>query len=243
MKILKTLTVLLVVSGSFLFNSCSSSENDDNNNSPSIFSANTVDIGFDYATIEWTESLDSDGDPVTYAIIFEGQEVASGLTVLTFPFYQLESETSYTGYIESRDGRGGTNRADFFFTTDPEVIITPVIVEEFLRPTSNNCSGGVTTALEISAGVLVPKQEGDVTYNVSFSTLTLNNGNSTIAAVNRTWTNSNFSSYYIYDYDAENYFVWQAGAGFACSNHPNIDDTRAFYASASGQATITFSRN
>ena len=26
-------------------------------------------------------------------------------------------------------------------------------------------------------------------------------------------------------------------------NHPNIDETRAYYASASGEATITFTRN
>ena len=233
---------MLIITGSILFSNCSDSGNDDDNNAPSIFSVNTTVIGFDYAKIEWTESLDSDDDPVTYAIILEGQEVATGLTALTFSFYNLESDTLYSGYVESRDGRGGTNRADFFFTTDPEVIITQITVEEFLYPTQNNCNG-VTTALEIDAGVKVPKYEGNVTYNVSFSVLTLNNGNATVAAATRSWTNSNYSTYYIYDYDENNYFVWQAGGGFACSNHPNIDETRAYYASASGEATITFTRN
>lgn len=242
MKKLKPLYILLVLISSQVLTNCSSSEDDPNNNPPSIFSANTIDVGFDYATIEWTESLDSDDDPVTYAIIFEGQEVASDLTALTFSFFQLESDTSYTGYVESSDGRGGTNRADFFFTTDPEVIITQIIVKEFERATTNACTG-VTTSLEIDAGVLVKKYIGNVTYTVSFGTLTLNNGNSTIAAMTRTWTNDNLNSYYIYDYDAKNYFVWQAGAGFACSNNPNIDDTRAFYASASGEVTITLNRN
>lgn len=242
MKLLKTKTFLILVVGSLFFNSCSSSDDGSDNNSPGIFSANAVDIGFDYATIEWTESLDSDGDQVTYAIIFEGQEIASNLTAQTFSFFQLESDTSYTGYVESRDGRGGTNRADFFFTTAPEVILTQIMVEEFLRPTANACTG-VTTALEISAGVIVPKYIGNVTYTVSFGTLTLNNGNSTIGAVTRTWTNDNFDSYYIYDYNNNNYFTWQAGAGFACSNNPNADDTRLFYASASGEVTITFTRN
>ena len=176
-------------------------------------------------------------------MILEGQEVASGLTILTFSFYNLESETSYTGYIESRDGKGGKNRANFFFTTEAEVIITPIIIKEFLRGTSASCDGGVNTSLEIDAGVLVPKYEGNVTYNLSFSTLTLGNGSSTIAGVSRTWTTTNLDEYYIYDYDADNYFVWQTGAGFSCSNHPDVSSTRNFYASANGEATITITRN
>lgn len=244
MKISKTFTLLLLITGSLLLNDCSGSDdnNDVNNNPPSIFSANTTVVGFDYATIEWTESLDSDNDLVTYAIILEGQEVANDLTALTFSFFNLESDTSYTGYVESRDGLGGTNRANFFFTTDPEVIITQIIVEEFLWPTTTNCNG-VNTSLEIDAGVKVPKYIGNVTYTVSFGTLTLNNGNSTVPAVTRTWTNTNLDTFFIYDYDTANYFVWQAGAGFACSNNPAAADTRAFYASASGEVTITFTRN
>ena len=239
MKITNSLTLLLLITGVLLLNNCSSSDNPDDNNAPSIFSTNTTYVGFDTATIEWTESLDSDGDTVTYAIIFEGQEVASNLTALTFSFYQLESETSYSGFVESRDGNGGTNRADFFFTTDPDVIISQIRVEEF---TFSSTSTACPTTLEIDAGVLVPKYEGDITYNVSFGVLTLNNGNSTVAAVGRTWTNATANPYYIYDYDASHYFVWQAGAGM-CATSTTIPTTRAFYASASGQATITISRN
>ncbi|WP_283636034.1 hypothetical protein [Aquaticitalea lipolytica] len=241
MKTFKSIIVLPFILISLLITNCSPN-GDDDNNPPSIFSTNTTSVGFDYAIIEWTESLDSDGDQVTYAIILEGFEVASDLTALTFPFYNLESDRLYNGYVESRDGNGGTNRADFFFRTDPEVLIIPITVEEFIRPTLNNCSNGVNTALEIDAGVIVPKYIGNVRYELSFSTLTLNNGAVTIAPASRTWTNASFSTYYIYDYDANNYFVWQAGAGFACSNHPNINDTRAYYSSASGQATITFTR-
>ena len=43
----------------------------------------TIDITFDSATIESTESLDSDGEQVTYAIMLEGQEVASGSVALS----------------------------------------------------------------------------------------------------------------------------------------------------------------
>ena len=107
-----------------IFSSCSSDDTSDpNNTNPSSFSANTTDLRFNGATIEWTEAIDPDGDNVTYAIILDGQEIASGGTVLTYSFSGLESETSYEGYVEARDGNGGTSRADFFFTTTPEVFV------------------------------------------------------------------------------------------------------------------------
>ncbi len=123
---MKQLLYFLSFSMVFTFISCSSNEddgNDPNNNPPSIFSANTTDTRFDGATIEWTESLDPDGDTITYAIILNGQEIASGGTTLTYSFSGLEAETNYEGYVEARDGRGGTSQASFFFTTEPEVII------------------------------------------------------------------------------------------------------------------------
>ncbi|MFD2726684.1 hypothetical protein [Hyunsoonleella rubra] len=106
--------------------SCSTNGDDPNNNAPSIFSANTTEIRFDGAIIEWTESIDPDDDTVTYAIVLDGQEMASGVTALSYGFSGLESETTYEGYVESRDGRGGTSRAQFFFATGPEVIIMEV---------------------------------------------------------------------------------------------------------------------
>lgn len=113
----------------FLFN-CSSEDGDSQNNTdPGIFSTNTIDIRFNGATIEWTESLDPDGDDVTYAIILDGQEIASGGTTLTYYFSGLEPETLYEGYVEARDGNGGISQAPYFFTTEPEVIIFEVNIE------------------------------------------------------------------------------------------------------------------
>jgi hypothetical protein len=112
--------------------SCSTNDDNDkdpNNNAPSIFSANTTDTRFDGATIEWTESLDPDDDTVTYAIILNEQEIASGGTTLNYSFSGLEPETNYEGYVEARDGKGGTSQASFFFTTEPEVIIYEVDIE------------------------------------------------------------------------------------------------------------------
>lgn len=125
---MKSLNYLFIV-GILLLISCSSNEDDPNNIPPGIFSANTIDTRFDGATIEWTESNDPDGDIVTYAIILDGQEIASGGTTLVYSFSGLEPETSYEGYVEARDGRGGTSQANFFFTTEPELIIRNLDVE------------------------------------------------------------------------------------------------------------------
>ncbi|WP_138433191.1 fibronectin type III domain-containing protein [Winogradskyella algicola] len=113
----------------FLLMTCSDNGDDINNTAPGIFSANTIETRFDGATIEWTESLDPDGDDVTYAIILEGQEIASGGTTLSYSFSGLEPETLYEGYVEARDGNGGTSQASYFFTTEPEVIIYEVDIE------------------------------------------------------------------------------------------------------------------
>lgn len=119
----------LFILTALLLMACSDNGDDPNNTAPGIFSANTVDIKFNGATIEWTESLDPDGDDVTYAIILDGQEIAFGGTTLSYTFSGLEPETLYEGYVESRDGNGGTSQASYFFTTEPEVIIYEVDIE------------------------------------------------------------------------------------------------------------------
>lgn len=143
--------LLFLFTISLLLAACSSedNENNDNNTNPSIFSANTTDTRFDGATIEWTESIDPDDDPVTYAIILDGQEIASGATTLSYSFSGLEPETSYEGYVEARDGRGGFSQAPFFFTTEPEVIIYEVDIE--YRWWEGGGGYGIVTYFEIEA--------------------------------------------------------------------------------------------
>ncbi|WP_299226629.1 hypothetical protein [uncultured Psychroserpens sp.] len=119
----------LVIFTIFLFMACSDSENDPDNNPPGIFSSNTIETRFDGATIEWTEAIDPDDDEVTYAIILDGQEIASGGTTQSYSFSGLEPETNYEGYVEARDGNGGTSQAPYFFATEPEVIIIEVDIE------------------------------------------------------------------------------------------------------------------
>ncbi|WP_298554862.1 hypothetical protein [uncultured Algibacter sp.] len=123
------ITFHLIAFFTFLITSCSTTENDPNNSNPGIFSANTIETTVNGATIEWTESIDPDEDTITYAIILEEQEIASGNTGLTYTFSKLEPETNYEGYIEARDNNGGTSQAPFFFTTEPEVIVKTLNIE------------------------------------------------------------------------------------------------------------------
>lgn len=128
---MKTFIKLFILT--LFVSNCSSDDNvvipPTNNMNPGIFSANTIDIRFDGATIEWTEAIDPDGDTVTYAIYLDGIELTTGVLVSTYNFTGLEAETSYEGYVEARDGNGGTSQAPFFFTTDPEVIIQTIEIE------------------------------------------------------------------------------------------------------------------
>lgn len=124
---------------------------------------------------------------------------------------------------------------------DPNFLVLPIVVKEFTTPIPS--PSACPSSIEIDAGVLVPKFKGNVTYKLTFGVLTLNGGNSTVGPQSRDpWTNEKYDSYYIYDYDEKYYFVWQAGASL-CSTNPKVAETRAFYAGAYGQATVTITFN
>lgn len=166
MKALKTQLFITFFSLGLLLTSCSSSDDSDNsdNNAPGIFSANTTDTRFDGATIEWTESIDPDEDNVTYAIILNGVEIASGGNTLIYSFSGLEPETNYEGYIEARDGNGGTSQANFFFTTEPEVIIETLNIQ--YRWWEGAGGYGIVAYFE------VPATQGAVSYNLEILSYT-----------------------------------------------------------------------
>ncbi len=150
MSILKLKQLFTLLIFATLVTNCSSDDNENpNNTDPSIFSANTIETRFDGATIEWTEALDPDGDNVTYAIILDGVEIASGGTSLGYSFSGLEPETLYEGYVEARDGNGGTSQAPYFFTTEPEVIIFEVDIE--CRWWEGSGGYGIVNYFEINA--------------------------------------------------------------------------------------------
>lgn len=247
MKILKKTSIALCLFGSLFLTNCSSSddENDPNNNDPGIFSVNTINLSFDSATIEWTEAIDSDGDTVSYTIFLEDDEIATNLQGFNYTFSGLHPETNYTGYVEARDGNGGTSRANFTFTTEPAVIIMsiPVSFYEYELPTSVNCGGGVSTSLIFLLGGEVPKYEGTTTYQAVFETVVYDGF--TFSGRTVTWDNDATTTGFLRVLESGDFFPYHAHVTFQCSNNQLIPEHRVRYngaAATAGTATVTIIR-
>lgn len=88
------------------------------NQAPGTFSASVKDISLSSATIEWTPSIDPDGDAVSYSIILNGTTVESGITTTSVSISGLEEDTPYSGSVTASDGNGGTTSATFSFITN-----------------------------------------------------------------------------------------------------------------------------
>lgn len=65
------------------------------------------------AILEWTAPEDPHGDPLTYAVFLDDQEVAAGLTSTTLALEGLEYETAFSGRVVASDSRGGSSEAGF----------------------------------------------------------------------------------------------------------------------------------
>lgn len=231
---------LLLISLVLLISNCSSDDGENtNNNAPSIFSANTTDTRFDGATIEWTESIDVDGDNVTYAIILDGQEIATGGTTFIYSFSGLESDTNYEGYVEARDGKGGTSQADFFFTTDPEVIMRTINVQyrEFIEGEGHN----------FVAYFEVPEENDAISYSLVVTEYSLNTVPTTIGRT-YTWTpddmlptgnNVGTGSSGLTEFSNGIYHANTHVSGANVSNTSAIDGLVTYYSAITGTAELT----
>ncbi len=227
-----------------LFSSCSTSEDDPNNNPPGLFSAYAFDTTVDGASVEWTESIDTDDDLVTYAIILEGEEVTSGLTKgQIYTFSGLEPETIYAGYVEARDGRGGTSRAEFSFVTEPEVIIFNVNASWWIfRETPE----GAGLRRMLSAGFEVPYYEKATGYKIEIidyafaGTVRINSQDQNGKIY--TWTNETRSDLIgpvKQDQDiSEGFGVFIAGGSINTLNS-SYAQSEANFAATIGEATVT----
>lgn len=240
MKHLKIAVLILSISTGMLVTNCSSSDDtSSDNNPPGLFSVNTTDTRFDGATIEWTDAIDPDGDVVTYAIILEGQEIASGSTMLIYSFSGLEPDTNYEGYVEARDGNGGTSQANFFFTTDPEVIIRTVNVEyrEFIQDEGHN----------FVAYFEVPEEEDAVSYALVVTEYSLNTIPATLGRT-YSWTpddvlptgnNVGTGSSGLTEFSNGIYHANTHVSGAHVSNTSAIDGLVSYYSAITGTAELT----
>ncbi|SDH97112.1 fibronectin type III domain-containing protein [Winogradskyella thalassocola] len=194
MKNLKIVSLIFALSTALLMTNCSSSD-DINNNPPGIFSANALGTGIDSGNVEWTEAIDPDDDSVTYNVYLEGELIAAGGTTFTYTFSGLEPETIYEGYVEARDGRGGTSIAEFSFVTEPEVIIFNVDATWWFYDQYSE-GGGLRSLFR--GGFVIPYYEDATTYQIEILDYgwvsdTYSIGNTHIGSI-YTWTNDSQST-------------------------------------------------
>ncbi|AUC16956.1 hypothetical protein BTO06_18175 [Tenacibaculum sp. SZ-18] len=99
---------------------CSSEISNDittTNQNPGNFTINVTNITSSSALLTWSDSIDPDGDIVSYSIYFNGNEISSGLKTTEFLIEKLAHETSYTGRVIANDERNGITERNFSFTT------------------------------------------------------------------------------------------------------------------------------
>lgn len=93
------------------------------NLAPEDFEINIDNVSYNMATISWTESVDPNGDVVVYDVYLDGSIVASNLQVLNFVLEGLQSTTSYTVKVVSKDAELTTEVEKMFETNEKDPII------------------------------------------------------------------------------------------------------------------------
>ena len=156
---------LYLILFTFSLINCSSEDDtiDPDNIAPGPFSVTILETRIDGASIEWTEAIDIDDDPVTYSIYLNDQLVSIGGTALTYNFNGLDPETLYDGTIVADDGRGGISEDDFSFVTEPELIILSLEPTFWIR---DSYPEGEGTRFIYGNGFVVPKNEDASSYQI-----------------------------------------------------------------------------
>jgi len=243
MKNLKIVILILTFSTGFIVTNCTSSDDSNsNNNPPGLFSAYAFDARVDGASLEWTEAIDVDDDTVTYAIILEGELISAGGSSLAFNISGLEPDTIYQGYVEARDGNGGTSTADFSFVTEPQVIIFNVDASWWIKDQFPE-GEGLRTALR--SGFIIPYYEDATLYQIEILdygiTLGGITGNDEIGQT-YTWTNDSQStpigSVFTNQTEPGDYAAALTGTSINTINS-SYGDNIAYYESVYGEATVT----
>lgn len=88
------------------------------NEAPGSFSTTVNDITSSSASIEWSPSVDPDGDAISYDITLLGQILESNFTATSVSITGLDASTDYNGAIIAKDGNGGSTESTFNFTTE-----------------------------------------------------------------------------------------------------------------------------
>lgn len=84
--------------------------------SPGSFNVSVVEVTDRSANLNWTPSIDPEGQSVTYTILLEGEVMDASPFATSYTFSGLTAETSYRGKVIASSNSGDTEVA-FSFTT------------------------------------------------------------------------------------------------------------------------------
>ena len=120
MKRFALINTILVFASIIAISSCTPEESpiDEINNSPGPFSVTVKEVRNESATIEWTESIDTDGDKVTYSVFISGNELVNALDQRSYTFSNLSANTSYNGRVVAIDEKNASTSVNFTFKTE-----------------------------------------------------------------------------------------------------------------------------
>lgn len=107
--------------------SCSKNETTSENQAPGNFTVSLL-VSDNTSVLSWTESVDPEGDQVTYDIILSSENLVSNLTVTDYQIENLAYNTSYEGSVIAKDSKGLISTSSFSFTIGDETNINPSVV-------------------------------------------------------------------------------------------------------------------
>ncbi len=111
------------------------------NSVPEDFTVSTT-VNANESNISWTKSNDSDGDVVKYDLELEGAIIKTDLTNLSHKLTDLKYNTSYTGKVIAKDGKGGIKEKSYSFKIGSEANNSP---GDFTVSTAVNGNGAAIT--------------------------------------------------------------------------------------------------
>ncbi len=88
------------------------------NKAPNDFDIEILNISYEGATINWTESVDPENDDVTYSVYLNQALIIENISERTYKFIDLEELTNYSGKIIAKDVNNNETESTFSFQTE-----------------------------------------------------------------------------------------------------------------------------
>lgn len=156
---IKILLLLLIIQ----FTGCK--DDDESGNRPPGNFEVMVEVEGTVAILNWTDSIDPDGDIVSYSISVNDKLIIDGLTQNSFTLEELDYALSYTGKVTASDGKGNLTEESYFVKTEDISIKWQVSFGDtggdLVRAIDQTSSGGVIVAGYSTEGVNDPGMGSD----------------------------------------------------------------------------------